>query len=157
MDRLQILEGLLNELLQGIQSVIQSGEELSDEFQGLLAQELGYLTEEIDQIRAEQQVSALPPLEDSMPSSNISQFAYDPKNQRMFIRFLGKHPNRMGHVYAYENVPPVVFSLFRNGAVPAKTDGRNRWGAWWKGKSPSMGASMNVLLKQAGFPYARMT
>lgn len=157
MDRLQILEGLLNELLQGIQSVIQSGEELSDEFQGILAQELGSLTEEIDQIRTEQQVSSISPMTDSMPSSNISSFAYDPKNQRMFVRFLGKFPNRMGHVYAYEGVPPAIFNIFRQGSVPARTDGKNAWGKWWKGKSPSMGASMNVLLKQAGFPYARMT
>lgn len=156
MDELQQFQQLLNELLSGIQSVIQSGEVLSDEFQGVLAQELDYLTGRIDELSASQGPT-IPPLTDSMPSSNISAFAYDPKNQRMFVRFLGKYPNRQGSVYSYEGVPPSIFNIFRSGAVPAKTDGRNRWGRWWKGKSPSMGASMNVLLKQGGFPYARMT
>jgi hypothetical protein len=47
------LESLLNELLSGIQEVLQSGEILSDEFQGLIAQELEQLTNEIDQINTE--------------------------------------------------------------------------------------------------------
>ncbi len=34
------LEGLLKELIQGITQVVESGEVLSDEFQGILAQTL---------------------------------------------------------------------------------------------------------------------
>jgi len=46
------LEQLLNELLRGIQDVLQSGEVLSDEFQGQIAQELEGLTTRIDELRA---------------------------------------------------------------------------------------------------------
>ena len=44
----QELEGLLNELLQGINQVMQSGEVLSDEFQGVLAETLNNLINRID-------------------------------------------------------------------------------------------------------------
>ncbi len=47
------LEALLDQLLQGIQDVLQSGEVLSDEFQGMLAQELSQTTDRIDQLRQE--------------------------------------------------------------------------------------------------------
>ena len=51
---LATLEALLDELLRGIQDVIQSGEILSDEFQGMLAQELDQLTSQIDTMRQEE-------------------------------------------------------------------------------------------------------
>lgn len=51
--RRQELEQLLQELLGGIQEVLQSGEILSDEFQGQIAQELSVLTDEIDQINTQ--------------------------------------------------------------------------------------------------------
>lgn len=156
MDELQNLEQLLNELLSGIGSVIQSGEELSDDFQGVLAQELDYLTSRIDELRASQ-TPTIPPLDKSMDSSVINAFKYDPKNGNLLVQFKGKFPNEEGSIYSYGGVPPQMFNLFRRGAIPAKTDGSNRWGSWWKGKSPSMGSSMNVLLKQAGFPYQRIT
>jgi len=51
--RRQELEQLLNELMSGIQEVLQSGEMLPDELQGLIAQELSQLTQEIDEINAQ--------------------------------------------------------------------------------------------------------
>lgn len=55
MNEIEELENILNELLQGIQDVLQSGEVLTDDFQGLLAQELTQLTDRIDTLRAEPQ------------------------------------------------------------------------------------------------------
>lgn len=52
-EELQTLEELIDQLLRGIQDVIQSGERLSDEFQGALADELEVATNRIDQIREE--------------------------------------------------------------------------------------------------------
>jgi hypothetical protein len=155
-DELQQLEQLLNELLSGIQEVMQSGETLSDEFQGTIAQELTYLTTRIDELRA-QQTPAIPPLDKSMDSSVIEAFKYDPKRNKLFVQFKGKYPNAEGHIYSYDNTPPEIFELFRRGAIPAKTKGFNRWGQWWRGKVPSMGSSMNVLLKGLGLPYQRLT
>lgn len=162
MDELQNLEQLLQELLNGIQDVLQSGEILSDDFQLLLANELNYLTDRIDQLRAENitpPVTALPPeqMNQAMPSSNISRFAYDDKNNRLIVQFLGKWPDPNGPQYAYENVPPEIFNLFRIGAVPARTDGRNAWARWWKGKWPSIGASLYTLLRLGGYQYQRLT
>lgn len=50
---IQLLEQLIDELLAGIQDVLQSGEVLSDEFQGMLAQELEVTTTRLDQLRGE--------------------------------------------------------------------------------------------------------
>jgi hypothetical protein len=91
-----------------------------------------------------------------MPSSNVEGFAYDDKNNRLLVRFLGEHPNRNGPIYAYTGVPPVMFDLLRKGAVPARTDGKNKWGKWWRGKTPSLGASVYTLLRQGGFPYQKL-
>jgi len=156
-DELEELQGLLDELISTILSTLQSGEDLPDELQGQLAEELLYLTDRIELLETKSAQSSIPPLTQSIPSSNISAFAYDPKNKRMFVQFLGKYPNRDGSIYAYDGVPKEIFNIFQKGAVPAKTTGKNAWGEWWTGKNPSMGASMNVLLKQAGFPYAKLT
>jgi len=60
------LEELLQELLRGIQETIQSGEILSDEFQGQLAQALDEMTNRIDELRA-QETGREPPIEAQGP------------------------------------------------------------------------------------------
>lgn len=162
MDELQNLEDLLSQLLKGIQDVIQSGEILTDEFQGILAKELEYLTGRIDQLKSGvDQVPPIPPKEPelnaAMPSSNIGAFGYDEDQGRLLVQFLGQYPNRQGPIYAYGGVPKQIFDLFRKGAVPARTNGKNRWGKWWKGKVPSAGASMYTLIKEGGYPYEKIS
>jgi hypothetical protein len=159
----QELEALLRELVQAITQVVESGEELSDEFQGLLAQTLDNLVRKIEESKAapQEQAPGAPspnasPLQPSMPSSNIEGFAYDDKTGRLLVRFLGKHPDPNGPIYAYENVPQNIFDIFRKGAVPAKTDGKNKWGSWWKGKYPSMGAAMYHMIRAGGYPYRKV-
>ncbi len=160
-QELQALEQLLDQLLKGIQDVLQSGEILSDEFQMMLAQELTATTDRIDQLQVELQQAPVegltPPIEPGMESSNVEGFAYDPEMQKLFVRFLGKYPDRNGPIYSYEGVPNVIFDLFQKGAIPARTDGQNAWGKWWKGKVPSMGASMYTLIKGGGYPYQKVS
>jgi len=161
-EEINQLEELLNELLSGIQQVIQTGEILTDEFQGMLAQEIDYLTSRIDQLREQIQPlpetpQAQPELHQAMPSSNIESFGYDDKTGRLLVRFLGDFPNRNGPVYGYEGVPKQIFELFRQGAIPARTDGKNKWGKWWKGKVPSAGASLYTLIKNVGYQYQRLS
>lgn len=156
MDELKQLEQLLNQLLSGIQETIQSGEVLSDDFQGMIAQELGYLTSRIDELKSAE-VPVLPPLEKAMPSSVINAFKFDPKRGNLLVQFRGKFPNEEGPIYQYEGASPQIFNLFRRGAIPARTNGANRWGSWFSGKSPSMGSSMNVLLKGLNLPYIKLT
>jgi hypothetical protein len=124
-------------------------------------QVMEHVASRMQELRAEEEAppaaaQAAEQIEPGMASSNVEGFAYDPKTNRMMVRFLGKHPNRNGPIYAYENVPPVIFELFRKGAVPARTDGQNKWGKWWKGKTPSMGASLFTLIKNGGYSYQRL-
>jgi hypothetical protein len=161
MEELQEFQTLLMELLQALQLSMSSGEALPDEIQGMIAQTLEALYNRIEQLSQGGEAPIQPPnqpgpMEGGMPSSNVEGFSYDKDNGRLYVRFLGKHPNRDGPIYSYDQVPPRVFDLFRRGAVPARTDGKNKWGQWWKGKVPSMGASVYTLLKQGGFPYQRV-
>lgn len=159
MDELETLEQLLQEFLSGIQEVLQSGETLSEAFQGQASEYLNMLTSRIDEVIIERgtQATEIPPLKKAIPSSVINAFKYDDKSGNLLVQFKGKYPNEEGSVYSYGGVPKDIFELFRRGAIPAKTDGANKWGAWWKGKSPSAGSSMNVLLKGMGYPYKKLS
>ncbi len=52
-QEIDTLEELIDQLIQGIQDVIQSGEVLSDEFQGAIAEELAATQERIEQLKGE--------------------------------------------------------------------------------------------------------
>lgn len=161
------LEDILDAILRGVQEALQNGEVLSEEFQSQIAQEIIYLTGEIDQLY-QQGGQGAPPItppgggqgegiQEAMPSSNIEGFAYDDKTGKLMVRFLGKHPNRNGPIYSYQGVPPNIFDIFRRGAIPAKTNGKNKWGEWWQGKYPSMGAAMYHVIRAGGYPYQRVS
>jgi hypothetical protein len=85
-----------------------------------------------------------------LQSSNVYGFSYNPRSSRLFVRF------NNGGVYEYEGVPPQIFKIFAAGAVPAKTKGQNRWGRWWRGKNPSLGASFYELIRSGGYPYQKV-
>ncbi len=84
-------------------------------------------------------------------SSNIYGFKYDPRTGKLLVRF------QEGNVYAYEGVPQQIYKIFASGAIPAKTKGKNRFGQWWRGKTPSAGASFHALIKQGGYPYQKLS
>lgn len=85
-----------------------------------------------------------------LQSSNVYGFQYDPRSSKLRVRFQG------GSVYDYDGVPPAIFKMFAAGAIPAKTNGGNRYGYYWVGKKPSLGASVNGLLKLGGFSYNKV-
>lgn len=86
-----------------------------------------------------------------LQSSTVYGFKYSPKNKRLFVKFQGDG------VYKYDNVPSVIARLFMDGASRAKTQGSNKFGAWWKGKKPSLGAALNQHIKNLGFPYQKIS
>lgn len=90
-------------------------------------------------------------------SSNVYGFKYDPQQQKLVMKFQGKGGYGQGPVYEYEGVPPFVASMIQQGAVSAKTTGRNKWGSWWKFKQPSIGASAYALLVKGGFNYRKIS
>jgi hypothetical protein len=184
MNQINELQDLIRQLVNGIQQVLQSGEALSDEFQGMIAQTLSAAMQRLEQLMAgEQEVEtaeaeeaqvaeeigppappAQPPTGGPVPSleqapfesSNINAFKYDPKSQQLYVKFQGKYPQQNGPVYKYEGVPKYIFEVFNRGAVGPKTSGSNAWHTWKRGVTPSHGAAMAALIKNGGFPYQRM-
>ena len=155
---LKTLQGALNRILESVKGLISSGKQISSEVMTAAAAEIRRLTQGIQAIQAgTPQAPPIPPLDKSMDSSVINAFKFDPKKNKLFVQFKGKYPTANGSIYSYDNVPNEIFDLFRKGAIPAKTKGSNRWGQWWKGKHPSMGSSMNVLLKGMGLPYQKLS
>lgn len=157
----------MNDLIEYAQSIISFLEQRGASIDVASQRALGEMLQNILQIIQQQEQEPAENLQptapqeqnitQAMPSSNVEGFAYDDKNGRLLVRFLGEHPNRNGPVYAYGGVPKEIFQLFQSGAVPARTDGKNKWGKWWKGKVPSIGASMYTLIKGGGYPYQRLT
>jgi len=157
----------MEDLLQYFEMLLQYAEanaaNLNQPSQQALAQLIQMFQDLIEQMGQQDQEAPIPPgpsvdqIEPGMPSSNVAGFAYDDKNGRLLVQFLGKHPDRNGSVYAYNGVPQQIFDLFRKGAVPARTNGKNKWGRWWKGKVPSLGASLYTLLKTQNYQYQRLS
>ena len=84
-----------------------------------------------------------------LQSSNIYGFQYDPRDGHLRVRFQG------GGMYDYEGVPPQAFKAFQAGAVAARTNGQNQYGRWWRGKTPSLGASFFNLIRDR-YPYQKV-
>lgn len=85
-----------------------------------------------------------------LDSSNIYGFDYDPRSRKLAVRFQG------GSIYTYDGVPPGIFMVFQQGAVPAKTEGANQYGQWWRGKQPSLGAAFYEMIRNGGYPYQKV-
>jgi hypothetical protein len=102
-------------------------------------------------------LSSTNPVPPGIPSSNVAGMDYNDKTGDLKVQFLGKHPNRNGPIYEYPQTPKVIAELLQSGAIPARTDGQNKWGKWWKGKSPSAGASVFTLLKNRNAPFIKLS
>lgn len=157
-----LLEQIVDEILAAVEEVIRSGEILSDELQGMIAEELEFAIERIMKLRSQSPAEGLREIPEGQPpatgpSSNVAGMAYNPKTKDMLVQFLGKYPNRDGPTYKYNHVPKEIASLLQKGSIPASTKGKNKWGSWHPGKVPSFGASVYRLLNQAGAPYQRIT
>jgi len=159
-DELQNLQELLDALLDQVGVALQSGRPLSDELQGLIAEQLEWLYSRIQELK-QSEAPAIPPtpkLEPGpFPSSNVNSFKYDPKTQQLFVKFHGDDSADSGPIYQYQNVPLKIYDAFASGSIAPRTSGRNRYHQWIKGVTPSLGASLNALIKEGGYPYARVS
>lgn len=153
------IEELKNALRLILQMVSQRGAPLPQELKGLLAQVIEHVGNRIQQLRTGgpgiTPPTPVPPA--GIPSSNVAGMDYDDETGRLLVQFLGKYPNRQGPIYQYGGIPRVIAELLQRGMIPARTKGQNRWGAWWPGKVPSLGASLYTLIKNEGYPYQRLT
>lgn len=223
MNEIEELEDILDAILRGVQDVLQSGEQLPEDFQRQIAEEINFLTTEIDQLYAQQDQNppGEPPIRPEIPngtdllwvlaggdvnafvnylrtypgqglrelaanpghlenviaylqqnnpiqpqespdgipntmyhSSNVIGMKYDPRSKQLLVKFFGN--GKPDPVYQYQNVPQQIFQILEHGNAFAQTKGRNRRGAWWPMKNPSIGAAVNQYLKSGGYPYQRV-
>lgn len=152
----------MNELRQALATIIEMASQMVDELDEetilALTDLLNAAAERLGEDEQNPTDGMQPKIKLSrpMPSSNVHSFGYDDKAQRLLVKFQGDFPQQNGPVYSYEGVPKVIFDMFQRGAIPARTDGQNKWGSWWKGKVPSLGASLYTLIKNGPYPYQRL-
>jgi hypothetical protein len=167
LDIEQQIEDLKNALREVMKMVTQRGEPLSEELKLQVARVMEHVASRIQQLREEQQNEepveqlqpnlAQPKIQEAMPSSNVFGFNYDYDNQKLLVKFQGNDGVGQGPIYSYEGVPRYIFDLFKRGAAIAKTTGHNKWGSWWTGKTPSIGAAMHSFIKNGGYAYQRLS
>lgn len=157
----------MDELLQYFEMLLAYAQENAQNLNPASQQALSQLMAQIIEIiqsqqneNAEQEVPPppTPPIEPAgYPSAQINGFNYDPKTKQLMVKFQGDYPQENGPVYSYQGVPENIFKLFARGAVAPKTSGRNAWHEWKQGLAPSLGASMNALIKGGGYQYQRVS
>lgn len=152
------LEELLKELVQGITQVMQSGEVLSDEFQGILAETLNNLVTRIDETRAQaknvppEQVSNIPSGSLSASVSNDAQLLWilagqQPQAFISYLRtfptpstqFLLNNPIELNRTIEQLNqtMPPGELPVI-NGIEKTELNSSNIWGVSYDKKSGKM-------------------
>ena len=151
------MEEWLNEVLLILQDMLENGEEIPD----ALFAEIANAIEEINQTeQAPIELPNAPPAPEvtqgEHPSSNIEGFKYSPEKKELLIQFHGPYPQAKGPIYSYQNVPAYIYDVVSRGSVGPRTTGANRYHSWQKGVTPSLGASVYALIKNAGYPYERV-
>jgi len=158
----QKIEDLKNALREIVQLISARGGPLPEDLKVLLAQVIEHVANRIQELRREQQepVESLQPQPELQPgpypSSNINSFKYDYENGNLLVKFHGKDSANSGPIYSYQGVPKFIYEVFRRGAVPPKTSGRNQYHQWIKGVTPSLGAAMYHLIR-TNYPYQRLS
>jgi hypothetical protein len=82
-------------------------------------------------------------------SSNIKQILYNDETMDLVIQF------RSGDIYTYPEVDFTEFGVIFAGAGICRTSGENRWGSWYVGKTPSVGAAVYNTLIKNNHPYKK--
>jgi len=82
-------------------------------------------------------------------SSNVNEMLYNDETEELVIKF------NDGSYYTYYDVPNLLFRKIFQARVRAKTSGENRWGRWWVGKIPSVGAAVHKYLVNSGIRYEK--
>ncbi len=88
------LEEILQDLVEAIQNMVESGEEIPDELQGIVAQQLNDLVDQIDEARQQRQPPGVPPQPLEAPVSNDAQLLWVLSGQQpqAFISYLRTFP-----------------------------------------------------------------
>jgi KTSC domain len=156
----------MDELLDLIQLFMQQIEQVIDELSDEEYEQINEFLMDVMEFVAQQisndndivgGITSVPPLEPGpFPSSNVNSFKYDPENQNLFVKFMGKDTADSGPIYKYDGVPGFIYDVFSRGAVAPKTSGKNKYHTWVKGVTPSLGASLYALIRNGGYPYQKI-
>lgn len=158
-EKINALKDALREVVQMITA--REGP-MPEDLKALLVQVMEHVATRIQQLRAEE--SPVEGLKPSIPqlepgpfeSSNVNSFKYDPDSQDLYVKFHGKDTANSGPTYKYTGIPGYIYDVFSRGAIGPKTSGSNKYHTWIKNVTPSLGGTMNALIKAGGFPYARI-
>lgn len=152
------MDAWLDEVLAILLDMLEKGEEIPDEVYAAIVQAIEgeALSPEgpLIQPAAESKITPIPASEHE--SSNVNGFKYDPKTGKLLVQFHGPYPQAEGSVYQYSDVPEYIVDIFARGAIGPKTSGQNRFHKWIRGVSPSLGGSLNALLKAGKFSYKKV-
>lgn len=149
----------LKDSLREIVGMISAREgPMPEDLKVVLAQVIEHVANRIQELRKEDEglIQKQPEIYPAMPSSNIFGFNYDYDKNKLLVKFQGNDGVGQGPVYSFDGVQPYIFDLFKRGAAIAKTTGSNKWGSWWKGKSPSAGSAFYHLIRNH-YPYQRLS
>lgn len=164
MDPETQIQQLKDSLSEIVAMIDQAGLMDDDEIASLLVQVMEHVATRIQELRGQPAqppgAPPIPPIEPTtepanFPSSNINGFNYDYKTGKLLVKFNGREVRDDGPTYSYEGVPRYIYDIFRRGAVPPQTSGRNRWHRWQRGVTPSLGAAMYHLIR-TNYPYQRV-
>jgi len=83
-------------------------------------------------------------------SSNVKKIMYNDESKDLVIQFW-----RHNEIYTYFNVDFQTFLDISGGNAVCLTSGKSKWGSWYEGKSPSVGAAVHKFLVNKGVSYVK--
>lgn len=86
---------------------------------------------------------------DNIQSSNVRKIMYNDETKEMFIQFQDKS------IYTYFEVPFQLFLDVSGGKATCITSGENKYGSWFVGKTPSVGAAVHRYLVKKNVKYKK--
>lgn len=82
-------------------------------------------------------------------SSNVDRILFNDETSELVIKF------NSGAYYTYYDIDFSEFVEIFNGVGICRTSGSNKWGTWYLGKTPSVGAAVYNILIRSGKKYSR--
>jgi len=82
-------------------------------------------------------------------SSNVKRMVYDDELRMLVIEFQDRSK------YTYGEITLDRFQKITNGEATCITKGNNKYGRWWIGKNPSVGAAVYRYLVKARVDYIK--
>ena len=85
----------------------------------------------------------------SADSSNVDRLMYNDENRELVVKF------NSGDIYTYFDIDFEEFANVFNGQGICRTTGSNKYGSWFLGKFPSVGAAVFKYLVDTGATYKK--